>query len=402
MKYVISVLIFCVVLFFYLHINHHLHKSNDLEIFTIENPSKDKLEEICNLRQPVLFDYINPSILDECTLNSLNNKYAAFDIKLRDTQNTDEKSELYLPFVLKESIDLFNNDKDKKYITENNYDFLEETGAIKHYSYNDEFLRPPLVSKCDYDIMSGTIDSYTPLRYNLNYRNYYYVTSGSVNIKLIPPLNSKYLLEKKDYENFEFRSPMNPWAIQEKYESEYNKVKSLDIKLSKGTMLYIPAYWWYSIKYDGLASVAVFYYKTVMNQMAITPETIMNLLQEQNIKRINFDNFKLNLPGNNINNIIDENATNQEIDTCEMTQEFNESTMNKGIDANVVNQGIDANAVNQGIENAMNQGIENAMNRGIDANAVNQGIDVNAINQGIEKNINFSADIKSNEINLNL
>ena len=36
MKYVISVLIFCVVLFFYLHVNHHLHKSNDLEIFTKE------------------------------------------------------------------------------------------------------------------------------------------------------------------------------------------------------------------------------------------------------------------------------------------------------------------------------------------------------------------------------
>ena len=33
MKYVFSILIFCVVLFFYLHINHHLYKSNDLEEF---------------------------------------------------------------------------------------------------------------------------------------------------------------------------------------------------------------------------------------------------------------------------------------------------------------------------------------------------------------------------------
>ena len=62
MKYVISILIFCVVLFFYLHINHHLYKSNDLEVFTIENPSKDKLEEICHLRQPVLFDFDNPTV----------------------------------------------------------------------------------------------------------------------------------------------------------------------------------------------------------------------------------------------------------------------------------------------------------------------------------------------------
>ena len=75
MKYVFSVLIFCVVLFFYLHITHHLYKSNDLEIFTIENPSKDKLEEICNLRQPVLFEYKNDYIMNECNLNKLDSKY---------------------------------------------------------------------------------------------------------------------------------------------------------------------------------------------------------------------------------------------------------------------------------------------------------------------------------------
>ena len=293
MKYVFSVLIFCVVLFFYLHITHHLYKSNDLEVFTIENPSKETLEEICNLRQPVLFDYENNHILNDCNINKLDSKYGPFDVKLRDVDNTDEKSSMYLPFVLKEANEIFTNETNKNYITENNYDFLEETGALKSYSYNDEFLRPPLVSKCSYDIMSGTSGSYTPLRYNLNYRNYYYVTSGKVNIKLIPPYNSKYLIEKTDYDNFEFRSPINPWNVQKKYENEYNKVKSLDIVVEKGTILYIPAYWWYSIQYSNNSSLAVFYYKTLMNQLSILPQTIMYFLQEQNIKRINFDNLNL-------------------------------------------------------------------------------------------------------------
>ena len=31
---------------------------NDLEVYEIEQPSKDKLEEICDLRQPVIFDYL--------------------------------------------------------------------------------------------------------------------------------------------------------------------------------------------------------------------------------------------------------------------------------------------------------------------------------------------------------
>ena len=83
---------------------------------------------------------------------------------------------MYLPLVLREGINVFQNDNDKKYITENNYDFLEETGANKVFSYNDMFLRPPLVSKCDYDFMSkGTAESHTPLRYNLTYRNYFFM-----------------------------------------------------------------------------------------------------------------------------------------------------------------------------------------------------------------------------------
>ena len=52
----IGVFIFCLVLFFYLHIQFHLKTSDDLEIYEIEQASKTKMEEICDLRQPVLFD----------------------------------------------------------------------------------------------------------------------------------------------------------------------------------------------------------------------------------------------------------------------------------------------------------------------------------------------------------
>ena len=42
------------------------------------------------------------------------------DIKLRDIYNKDENTELYLPFLLKEALKVFQNDKESKYITENN------------------------------------------------------------------------------------------------------------------------------------------------------------------------------------------------------------------------------------------------------------------------------------------
>tara|TARA_B100000035_G_scaffold315028_1_gene333535 strand:- start:2441 stop:3388 length:948 start_codon:yes stop_codon:yes gene_type:complete len=284
-KYFIGLFIFCLVLFLYLHINYHLKTSNDLEVYTIERPSKDKLEEICDLRQPVIFEFNNERLLQSCTLRNLDDNYGAFDVNLRDITNYDDNSELYLPFLLKEAINIFREDKNKKFISENNSDFLKETGAVKNFSYNDSFLRPPLVSKCIYDFMSGSIGSKTPLRYNLNYRNYYYVTHGKVNIKLISPQNSRYLYPNKDYDNFEFRSPVNVWNIQEEYKPEFDKIKVLDITLNKGEIISIPAYWWYSINYEKLSSICVFKYRTFMNVLAISPELVLTMLQGQNIKR---------------------------------------------------------------------------------------------------------------------
>jgi len=284
-KYFIAIFIFCVVLFLYLHINYHLKCSNDLEVYTIERPSKGKLEEICDIRQPVVFDFRNEKILSKCNLSVLDDNYGAFDIHLRDKTNNDESSELYLPFLLKEAINVLRDDKEGKYISENNEDFLKETAVIKDYRYNDSFLRPPLVSKCIYDLLFGSVGSKTPLRYDLNYRNYYYVTSGKVQIKLIPPHSGKYLYPEKDYDNFEFRSPVNVWDVQSEYKANFAKVKVLDVDLNEGEIIYIPAYWWYSIKYEKLSSVCSFKYRTFMNVLAISPELVLSMLQSQNIKR---------------------------------------------------------------------------------------------------------------------
>ena len=285
LKYFIAIFIFCLVLFLYLHIQYHLKTSNDLEVYTIEKPSKETLEEICNIRQPVVFEFKNNRLLESCNLANLDDNYGAFDIQVRDVTNKDENSELYLPFLLKEAINIFGDDKNEKYISEKNQDFLKETGAIKNYNYNDAFLRPPLVSKCIYDFMTGSVGSKTPLRYNINYRNFYYNTSGRINIKLIPPSSSKYLNPVKDYDNFEFRSPVNVWNVQQEYKADFDKVKVLDVTLNKGEIIFIPAYWWYSIEYETVSSICAFKYRTFMNSLAISPEIVLYMLQGQNIKR---------------------------------------------------------------------------------------------------------------------
>ena len=48
--------IFCSILFLYVHIYFHLKTSDDLEVYEIDNPSKEKLEEIGSC-QRVVFNF---------------------------------------------------------------------------------------------------------------------------------------------------------------------------------------------------------------------------------------------------------------------------------------------------------------------------------------------------------
>jgi hypothetical protein len=286
MQQFFAILIFCIVLFLYLHIYFQLKTSNDLEVYEIEQPSKEKLEEICDLRQPVIFDYQNESLLEMCKLSQIVEHYSAFDVKVRNVKDMDDNTDLHIPVMLKAALSLLSGDKDAKYVSEKNGDFLEETGIIKNYKYNDAFLRPPMVSNCFYDLLTASQNTETPLQYSVNYRNFFLVTHGVIKIKLIPPKSARYMYPVDDYENFEFRSPLNPWAIQRQYKADYDKIKTLEIELTPGKIIYIPAYWWYSIKFmEPLSSVCVFKYRTYMNTVAILPKLCMKTLQRQNTKR---------------------------------------------------------------------------------------------------------------------
>ena len=98
MKIIIGFFIFCLVLFIYLHVQFHLRTSEDLEMYEVEQPSKDKLEEICDIRQPVLFDFDSQKIEETSNRTFINNNYHAFEIKIRNIKEVDPNAELYMPF----------------------------------------------------------------------------------------------------------------------------------------------------------------------------------------------------------------------------------------------------------------------------------------------------------------
>ena len=311
MKEIIAVVVFCSILFIYLHVHFHLKKVDDLEIYEICQPSKDKLEEVCDFRQPVVTDFNNQSIIDKCNLNYVKANYTGYDIKIRNVKERDDETELYIPLGIVESIDLFKKDKESKYMSENNYDFLDESGLIKIYRNNDMFLRPSMVSSCNYDILFASLNVETPLRYEVNYRNYFVVTHGKAIVRLLVPKSKKYLYATNDYDNFEFISPVNPWNVQDEYRADFNKLRTIDVTLITGQMIHIPAYWWYSIKFvKSNTTICVFKYKTYMNTLAISNHLFMRLLQGQNTKRVIAK--KMNIVENKKNNYANKNEDNSE------------------------------------------------------------------------------------------
>ena len=50
MQLIINFLIFCVVLFLYIHVYNHIKTSSYLEVYEIENLSKDKFEDLNNFK----------------------------------------------------------------------------------------------------------------------------------------------------------------------------------------------------------------------------------------------------------------------------------------------------------------------------------------------------------------
>jgi hypothetical protein len=156
--------------------------------------------------------------------------------------------------------------------------------------------------------MLGAANVCTPFRYEINYRNFFLLTQGSAQIKLAAPQSVKYLYPNYDYENFEFRSPVDPWNPQAQFKADFDKIKCLEFTLLPGKTIFIPAFWWYSIKFNKDACISCFKYRTYMNNLAMSPYFGMHALQIQNVKRdvvpiLHISTLQKEPLINNINNI---------------------------------------------------------------------------------------------------
>lgn len=293
MQILINFIIFIIVLFFYIHINFQLSTSDDLEIYEVDELTKERLEELCNIKQPLLFNYYSPDLDNNLNLSSLLENYKNFDINLRNIIDFSLDDNIFIPINLSDGYNLFSKDLSNTYISESNQDFINETTLHKKIISNDIFLRPYLCSNCQYDLIFGSENSYTPLRYSLNNRNYLYVIDGEIDIMLTIPNNYKYLEIIKDYANFEFRSKYNPYYNNK--EKNLDKIKFLTVKMKKNDIIYIPFKWIYTFRINNPKTIICYMkYSVIMNTLAILPEIFLQFLQNKNIKHNFLNTIKLN------------------------------------------------------------------------------------------------------------
>ena len=301
-----SFLIFIAILFLYVHITSQYKKSEDLEIYEADYISNTQIQEVCDVRQPVLFDFrtISPGFLAENKLEWDNvvesAKKTSMNVHVKDVTDIRNMNVEHggdsVPLPLTSASGLMETDSKGRFFSENNEEFVKET-LEGRMSDMDDFIKPSFTAITKRDLLFGSDGAYTPMRYHTDYRRFLLVASGKIWVKMSPWKSRKFLHVEKDYVNYEFRSPVDVWNTQEKYLNDVENLKCLEFEVSAGFMLYVPPYWFYSVKYgrvgaadqpsnaDGLTQLYEWTYNSVMNVAANLPEWGMFYLQQWNTEK---------------------------------------------------------------------------------------------------------------------
>jgi hypothetical protein len=269
-----------------LHIHNQLKRSEDLEISEMDYLDNENLQQICDLKQPILFEYrpVNPEFIESVTLDRLFDA-PSLDLKVKECK--DESGDyIFLPY--KSANSLFISDTKSRYYSDCNDDFIEEAGLSGFFEDNNVFLKPPFVVNTKYDCIVGSKSAVLPLRYHTRSRSFLCVNSGKISVKMTPWKSRKYLFPNKDFENYDFRSPVNPWNPQDEFSDSMAKLRFLEFDVQAGYVLYIPPYWWYSIKLSDSTDnlITKFDYDTAISFLTNMPNYAMYYLQQSNISKI--------------------------------------------------------------------------------------------------------------------
>lgn len=273
----VAFLVFVVILFLYVHVQDQYKRSEDLEVYEMDYTSNEHLQSICALKQPVLFE----SPLKDVIKNI--HEEGVEDIRVWDTNDYASPAiQSVDPILLtyKSFANLAKSDPKGHFFTRKNQDWLEETGAIDDFRSLDTFLRPPLTANTSYELLSGSAGVELPIQYHTADRQYFFVTEGRISVRMTPWRSRRFLNPIADYDNYEFYS-------KNAFSGDDNRVKWLEFDVAAGHILYIPPWWWFSMRISSVdTKVAGIQYQSFANILAHTPELARYYFQFHMTKRV--------------------------------------------------------------------------------------------------------------------
>ena len=251
----VAVLVFLIVFVLYIHIQDQWKRGEDLEVYEMDYSTREHLQTVCAMKQPVLF-----ALLFEHRFSPDVTKDSSTSVS--DSNRSSESRGAEIPvwdvreYGVRDSVDPFwlsyasftgltKSDPKGHFYSRKNQEWLEATSTARGSNHRevDEWVRPPLTIHSRYELLKGSEGAHTPLAYHMDDRQYFFVTKGKISVRMTPWRSGRYLNPIADYDNYEFFSRVDPWTCADK------DVRWLDFEVVEGYVLFIPAWWWYSIRF---------------------------------------------------------------------------------------------------------------------------------------------------------
>jgi hypothetical protein len=257
--------IFVVVAFLYFHVQHQYKTSDVLEIYEIDYVSNMKLQEICELKQPVLFHL---PVFESAPILSFQN--------IKDIRDYYRHP---IPISV-ESLQLSSSSAQGLLDTDTKGVFFSDRNQVDSLGVEiDMSLKPSFTVNKKYDILFGSRKSNTPFMFHTESRRFLSVSqkegsTAGIRVKMIPwKFKSQFEPVQYDYEHYEWWSPLQEKEVP----------PCIDFLVKPGYTLFVPAYWWYSIQFtDVHCQVYSATYSTPANLLANSRHLALYLLQQQN------------------------------------------------------------------------------------------------------------------------
>ena len=271
-NYLHIIVTFICVLFLYIHIQFQLSPSEERQIFVIDQPVNIQIEEIFELKQPIIMKLLHADIINELTMEKIYEECQHTDISIYD--NSGSISHAHILSSTTACKNLFNTDKNSRYYTEKNAEnisTLPSNSIIKKINTSHRIFTPPLCSRQKNDILFGSDNVTTIPQHSIMFRNIFTVTSGTVDVCLIHPddFAKNNITINNEYTDMTFfiQSGFDLW--------NNDNPDIIKATIHTGETMSIPPYWLYSFKYKENAVIGSSSFNSYITEIAIIKHTLL-------------------------------------------------------------------------------------------------------------------------------